>query len=464
MNAMPLPLAWSEDGPKVERLKDPTNSGNKSLSLHRWANWIAGFSAEFVNSAIDRYLSPTGAAQATVLDPFAGVGTTNVEALRRGFQTCGFELNAFAALAARCKLEVARLDLDLLRTTIDQYATSMRAFECHVDRWWDALARGRQPYPGPVPRARPPELFRTREPFFSKPVELKVLWTLDFIGGIEDPTIQDYFRLALGSTLVSYSNYSYEPSLCSRSKLGKPLVENASVGAAIASKLEHMVADAVELRSELSLLPQLPRAHIVQGSFFDALSHLAPGSIDLAITSPPYLNNYHYVRNTRPQLYWLGFVTSPADAARLEKQSFGKFWQTVRDGQAVELCFNLPGLESQLAELRTLRSEHGIYGGSGWANYVASYFNDSYRFLGLLRTLLKPGGHAVVVVGNSLLQGMDFRVDEVLSQIATLHGLDAQVERIRSKRVGNSIVGTGLRQKPQNGRPELYEAAVIVKR
>ena len=57
-----------------------------------------------------------------------------------------------------------------------------------------------------------------------------------------------------------------------------------------------------------------------------------------------------------------------------------------------------------------------------------------------------------------------FQVDEILAHIARLNGLEATTERIRSKRVGDSIVGTGLRQKPQNGRPELYEGAVVVQR
>ena len=442
-------------------LKDPTYSGNKRVSIHRWVNWIAGYSATFVTSVLDRFLGDA-VRQATVLDPFAGVGTTNVEAMRRGFHTCGFELNPFAALAARCKIEVGRLDLDRFEAAIAQYEAFMRPLEERIDAWW----RGgyRRPYPGPAPESSSPLLFRTREPFFSDPVELKVLFTLDFAATICEAAIRDYFRLALGSTLVSYSNYSYEPSLCSRSKLGKPLVDNEHVGQVVANKLRNMLSDVQELRVELNELPALPSGRILNCSFFEALDHLPPASIDLMITSPPYLNNYHYVRNTRPQLYWLGFVQRPLDLKRYEMDSFGKFWQTVRDGQTIELGFSLPALEEKLAELRELRPDKGVYGGRGWANYAASYFNDSRRFFKIVATLLKPDGHGVIVVGNSLLQGIEFRVEEIVAEIACLEGLEATVERIRSKRVGDSIVGTGLRQKPQNGRPELYEAAVVIRR
>ena len=72
---------------------DPAFSGNKRLPVHRWVPWIAGYSQQFVQDALKRYL-PT---QGTVLDPFAGVGTTLVEAILSGHHALGFEINPYAA-------------------------------------------------------------------------------------------------------------------------------------------------------------------------------------------------------------------------------------------------------------------------------------------------------------------------------------------------------------------------------
>jgi DNA modification methylase len=200
-------------------------------------------------------------------------------------------------------------------------------------------------------------------------------------------------------------------------------------------------------------------------SFFDALELVEEGSCDLLLTSPPYLNNYHYVRNTRPQMYWLGFAASPADLRALEETSFGRFWQTVREDDSVyELAFDTPELAEKIAVIRARRPERGIYGGNGWANYATTYYNDAYRFLELVARILRPGGVAVVVVGNSLLQGIELKVEEHFAVIGELHGLRREVIHIvREKRVGSSIVNTGARAHA-GGRVRLYDAATVLRK
>ena len=71
--------------------------------------------------------------------------------------------------------------------------------------------------------------------------------------------------------------------------------------------------------------------------------------------------------------------------------------------------------------------------------------NDLDRFCGLLARILKPGGTAVVVVGNSIVQGQEIKVEERLCDISELCGLSVMnVTRLR-ERVGSSIVGSGAR-------------------
>ncbi len=265
--------------------------------------------------------------------------------------------------------------------------------------------------------------------------------------------------------MVAFSNYSYEPSLASRPGSGKSLIENASVAAPVCRKLEEMLTDIEWARQTFGYAWLSARREVVEASYFDRA--LPARSVSLVITSPPYMNNYHYVRNTRPQLYWLG-LTKNGGTSRLEQTSFGKFWQTVRQGQPVPLAFRDEQIESLVAKVRARNPEKGYYGGSGWANYVATYMNDTDRFVRQLKRQLKPGGHAVVVVGNSIIQGIEFPVDKLLGEMAVRYGLKvSDIRIVRTKRTGNSIIDSAVRNGDSNGhrdKTQLYDAAVILRR
>jgi DNA modification methylase len=194
---------------------------------------------------------------------------------------------------------------------------------------------------------------------------------------------------------------------------------------------------------------------------------LAPDSVDLLITSPPYLNNYHYNRNTRPHLYWLGFVSQPDDMKPLEERNFGKFWQTVRELERVDLEFSLPDsdLLAQLEKMRGLNTDKGVYGGNGWANYAAAYFNDCHRFAKAMKRALRPGGTALVVIGNSIIQGLLIPTDHYLGKIAESVGLDlVDIHVPRATRVGNSIIQSDVRVGKAKDSHRLYEAVVEIRK
>jgi len=444
-------------------LRDAAAGENKSLPVHRWVPWIAGFAASFVDDVIDAYLPAAERDRALVLDPFAGVGTTLVEALVAGCDAVGYEINGYAALAARAKIGCVDISPDGSRSEIESFRTAMWRFEAQVDlRYGEGGDTALAPLLASLQTSAPAG-FRSRIPFFSPPVEAKFLYALQRCAALPEPD-RSLFRVALGATMVSYSNYSYEPSLSSRPGAGRALVANSSVGDAVGRRLDEMQADIEWARDQYGSLWRTRRRELHQGSYFD--SALGPDRVALLVTSPPYLNNYHYVRNTRPQLHWLDLLGGTT-LRRLEEASFGKFWQTVRHGPPIHLSFEFPELERMLEQVREVQRAGRGYGGAGWASYAATYFNDAYRFLEMAERQLRPGAHAVVVVGNSIIQGIEFRVDSMLAEIAERVGLHLEdVEIVRTKRVGNSIIGSAVRtsETPQGKRAQLYDAAVVLRK
>lgn len=455
-------MEYKADG--YAELRDAAAAQNKLLPLHRWVPWIAGFSAQFVEDAIEAYLPNVGRGRHQVLDPFAGVGTTLVEALKAGCNTIGYEINPFAALAARAKVNCVDVSPGRFAEQVDAFRCALDRFESDIDCRW--AAGGDQAVTTVLETlgAGRPSNFRSRIPFFSPPVETKFLYALGWAAPLPEPD-RTLFRAALGATMVSYSNYTYEPSLSSRPGAGKPVIENASVVLPVCRKLDEMLEDIEWVRAGFGTVWRERQRQAIHASYFN--SKVPEGSVSLLITSPPYMNNYHYVRNTRPQLHWLGLVDGADRLRQCEQESFGKFWQTVRQAPPIDLEVDCSDLAEKIGYLRGLNVDRKQYGGPGWANYVTSYFNDSDRFLGLVKRQLRPGGHAIVVVGNSIIQGVEFKVDRLLAQTAKQHGLRVEGIRIvRKKRVGNSIIDSSVRNGHDHQgkhKTQLYDAALILR-
>jgi len=456
-----LSLGFAYKTRSEAELRDAAAAENKSLPVHRWVPWIAGFSAQFVEDAIKAYLPKLHGQRHLVLDPFAGVGTTLVEAVKAGYDTIGYEINPFAALAANAKLKCLDANPDDLGAEVQAFRSALSRFEAEVDRrWLEGGEQGLQELLASLRHMRPSS-FRSRISFFSPPVEAKFLYALLRASSLLEPD-RTLFRLALGATMVTFSNYSYEPSLASRPGSGKPLVDNASVMLPVCRKLAEMLEDIEWVRQQYGARWLAQRREVIKGSYFE--SSLRGGSVSLVITSPPYMNNYHYVRNTRPQLHWLGLLETGDSLNQYEEQSYGKFWQTVRDADELPLALEHRGLEGVLKQLRDTRRSAGAYGGPGWANYVTAYFNDCDRFMGALKRLMRRNGVGVIVVGNSIIQGMEIKVDEILGEIASHHGFHVEgIPRIRDKRVGASITGSSVRRGVRNN-ATLYESAVILRK
>lgn len=436
--------AVDQSKPSRSGFGDTAFTKNRDEPLHRWVPWIAGFSGAFVEEVFE-CADLADPEKVTVLDPFAGVGTTLVEGLMRGYNVVGFEINPYAALASDLKVSAIRHRPKPLSEALTRLESLSR----------ESLRQVRQP------RSKPPAGFRSRVPFFSPAVEHDVLVLQDFISEQKNVFVRSALKVALGSVMVSVSNYSYEPSLSTRVAAGKRPVEHADVFGIFCSKVREIEADIRLLQRHMRAFKHRPAAAVYERSYLQGAHALADASVDVLITSPPYLNNYHYVRNTRPQLYWLGLTEGNGRLKSLEDQNFGRFWQTVRGGPSVNLCFDMPELHDVLDTIRERNPEKGVYGGRGWANYAATYFNDCHAFFGVTKRIMKPYGLVVVVIGNNIVQGVHVETDRFLAEIAEQHGFRLEkMHRVRKKRTGSSIVNSSVRAGATKQRIELHETAV----
>lgn len=429
---------------KEAGFSDTAFTKNREEPVHNWVPWVAGFSAAFVGEILNRELEKK--TDLTVLDPFAGVGTTLLEGVKRGCNVVGFEINPYACLVCKAKIDALHYDHEAIVEIADRLYMFAR----------------KRSQNGNEPISRPPHGFRTRDRFLSPRVERQALFMKDFIIAEKEEWAKQLLNIAFGSVLVGISNYTYEPSLGRRVAVGKTEILDVDLPALMRDKLLCMAGDVKALQKNAFSHKNGSSACVFKESYLDSgVERLGKGSVDVLITSPPYMNNYHYVRNTRPQLYWLDLVENSSDLQILEKSSFGKYWQTVRGDAKISLDFLYPDLEGKLKELRLLHSERGAYGGPGWANYAATYFNDCARFLQVTAQVMNPNGLVVIVIGNNILQGIEFKTETFLASLAQNAGFHVVgIHKVRKKRTGSSIINSDVRVAVAKAKTELYEVAI----
>jgi hypothetical protein len=112
------------------------------------------------------------------------------------------------------------------------------------------------------------------------------------------------------------------------------------------------------------------------------------GRFDAAMTSPPYLNAIDYLRGHRLSLIWFG--RSVEELQRIRARSIGA--ERILLGGPIDVS---PFIDS--SDGRSLPERY-----RGW---VRRYAVDISHTLAGLRSIVRPGGSIMLVVGNSLIRG-----------------------------------------------------------
>lgn len=132
-------------------------------------------------------------------------------------------------------------------------------------------------------------------------------------------------------------------------------------------------------------------------------------SIDLVLSSPPYLNAIDYMRCSKFSLVWMGYTIE-----ELRKIRAGSVGTEIGSDEALELPW-VKELLKQLG-LRPALSERN-------QAILARYVLDIGGALAEVSRVLRRGGRAVYVVGDSTTRGTFIRNSRIVASVAEAQGL-----------------------------------------
>lgn len=143
------------------------------------------------------------------------------------------------------------------------------------------------------------------------------------------------------------------------------------------------------------------------------LKELRDSYIDAIISSPPYLNAIDYLRGHRLALVWLGYTIGELRRIRIDSMGAER-------GLKVTIHQTLEqSLLSELRDLDLLPKDR--------QRMIAKYALDVFGILSEAQRVLKPGGKAIYVVGNSCLKGVYIENTKIM--IAAAKRLDLRLEK-----------------------------------
>lgn len=340
-------------------------SYDQSILTHGLHKYPAKFFPELPRWLIKRY-SKEGD---TILDPFSGSGTTNIEALLSGRHSIGVDVDPFSRYLSKVKTtplnekELQSAQKYLLRLILNYKPSKVTEKDIPV--------------------------FPYRDNWFNQEIILELAYLKKIIEALNtSEDIKDFFRICLSSIIRSVSNADDN---CTRTVIRKKLNKKVYPADALKKFAEVILINVPKM---IEFTKNYPMATSVNfPDTMDARNINYQDYFELAVTSPPYANAVDYPRTHQLESYWLGLTSG--SLTPLKKKHVGT--ESVSSNEYKKL-HKIGVKEADMTLSKIFKKDPR-------RSYIAFKYLDDMR-LNLLEVhkALKTGGRYIVVVGNNKIR------------------------------------------------------------
>jgi|ERR1700733_637657 len=396
IRALPLP-----------RFDHLTYRGNSKHTRYGWLRLTPAFSIHLILDLIQAL-----PANARVLDPFCGTGTTALVCAEEGIDSDTTDINPFLLWlgAAKCRQYSAK-ELAEAHGVAHEVVAALRSTNgtkpwlpplFQIEKWWDG------PLLDKIAKVRAVIGERSGELSDNASNLLKVAFCRTMI---------ETANVSFGHQSMSFKKVSDQMTFAVPSDVAETVIANWQAATlsifnaaetSIASQPNFIYCDARNLREKFE-----------------------SESFDCVITSPPYPNRMSYIRELRPYMYWLGYLEDAKKAGEMDWEAIGGTWGCATSNLTkwehpadIKVPYEqFPEILSDIAKQSSLLSR-----------YVEKYFCDMVVHVRNLFEVVNTGGAVHYVVGNSKFYDVLLPVEEIFAALFRATGFrDVRVEPIRKR-------------------------------
>lgn len=381
---------------------DGTFAQAKFEPFHSWYTYLEGYSSTFVEGILSKYM-PTAR---TILEPFAGTGTTPFTLATRGVR-CGYsEVNPVMRWVISSKLAVAGLAnierrrladrLDATADALPRLVASTQADSGIHSAYADCFGQSQ---------------------FFSPETFAQVLSTRAVADELDrdEPLLSRLVVVAAMAQIVTCSLLKRAGDVRYKTKAEL----DKGVPDFVASTARHLRRLAGDTR-HAPTLSSPPWLVTPNAKHLRAMPTMAADGV---ITSPPYLNGTNYIRNTKLELWFSRLMRTASDLRDLRDQVVTSGINDVAGATLDDERDLSPGVADVVGTIRKQAYDQRI------PSMVAQYFRDMGAVLEGIAVHCRPGAIICIDIGDSRYGGVHVPTHDLLVEVAERQDLSL-VERL----------------------------------
>ena len=372
---------------------------------HSYHRYPAKFIPQIVNELLSKYTKDGD----TVLDPFGGCGTTLVESKMLGRKSIGIDINPIAKLITQVK--VTPINPNLLERELDKLIISFKKYSS---------------------KSRTSKIKKSdRILYWFNELQFNELnYMYSSIRKIKNRRVQKFFLVAFSHNLKNSSKWLM--------KSIKPTIDkNKIYQSSIKTFIRHSKS-MIKKNSEYFLkLKQEGNLNTSSKMYRQNSTKPLPvksNSIDLIVTSPPYVTSYEYADLHQLSLLWFG-----------NDPKFNNWNKYISNFSSFKKDFvgttkskgNNKGDYNSLTASKIIQSLKKKK--SSLANSVGDYFIDMNKSFTQMYRVLKKGSHACIIIGNTNLKNIPILNAEVALEQMKNTGFK-KVKLIKREAISNKVI------------------------
>lgn len=374
--------------------------GNLKHTRYGWLRLTPAYSIHLIGDL----LPSTG----RVLDPFCGTGTTALVCAEKGLLCDTTDINPFLLWLTTAKTrKYSEHHLDVFTAAAGDIANHIRD---HGDDKWT------------------PSLFQI-EKWWDAPTLASLSRAMHAIKRSEstyESEVVDLLKVAFCRTMIERANVSFGHQSMSFKKAARRDLFSSDKNEVA---LVWNVAVREIAKSAASPTATAPRAVLCDAR--ELTKALDDSTYAAVVTSPPYPNRMSYIRELRPYMYWLGYLSDGRAAGEMDWQAIGGTWgcATSNVGKWSPPTEHKVPFDSFGEIINAIAQRSPLL-----SRYVHKYFYDMLSHVDGLYRVVAPGGQINYIVGNSKFYDVMLPVEQIFASLFEAAGFEAaEVQAIRKR-------------------------------